>query len=323
MGSTSELTFPELLAKYEQEQQKRPHPSTHAESFVDIGKADQFKHFGKDPRKTAKNPYLSAPSPVKNGDHTKILVIGTGFAALLFVVHFIETGYAAVSNLSTQGDSDDHASTTNTSTHSTCQTSALPIPTAPASMASQNMAGSPAFRAGITITGRNGLSMDEKWNQRQGPETLHGIITRGFPNLFFPGVVQAAATVNILYGEDLLATHTARILRAARERAAGDGGKIVIEPTTEAEEEWAMRVVAGGYGFAAAAQSAGLTGTPNSQETGDYKSLRMKMPAVDKTKDVLKMARRLPWLRGILDFTEVLEEWENRRDLNGLDICVL
>ncbi|KAK2784508.1 hypothetical protein FQN51_004070 [Onygenales sp. PD_10] len=657
MGSTSELTFPELLAKYEQEQQKRPHPSTHDESFVDIGKADQFKHFNKDPWKTVDNPYLSAPSPVKNGDHTKILIVGAGFGALLFAVRFIETGYAAedillvdstwgfggcwywnrypglmcdvesacymplleetgyipkhrysyglelrayaelvaakwrlaeralfgatvqktvwnnetaewvttiikesVQGLCTSLDTMQIRSDLFVLASGTLSRPKLPrldglagfkghmfhtsrwdyeytggtpedprmenlrnkrvaflgtgatgvqvvpqlakwakelivlqrtpsavdirgqkpvdaeewtrefhgrpgwqrerrenmaaflsnVPDLPsvnivndgwtnfpsisalcgspraAVLTEANIAeyihmihrldlprqesirhrvtdivkdpttasrlqpwypgwfrrpcfhdeylhtfnlpnvsladtdghgidgftehgvlcngqelhadviifgtgfepfnrGSPAFRAGITITGRNGLSMDDKWSQRQGPATLHGIITHGFPNLFFPGVVQAAATVNILHGEDLLATHTAGILRAARERVVGDGGKFIIEPTEEAEEEWAMRVATGAYGFAAAAQSAGLTG-PVRRTTGDDDCadiVYMRTPAVNKHEDVLKMARGLPWSRGILDFTAVLEEWKNRGDLKGLDICVL
>jgi cation diffusion facilitator CzcD-associated flavoprotein CzcO len=45
--------------------------------------------------------------------------------------------------------------------------------------------GSPAFRAGITITERNGQSLDQKWAEQVS--TLHGVISGGFPNPPRPG----------------------------------------------------------------------------------------------------------------------------------------
>ena len=41
--------------------------------------------------------------------------------------------------------------------------------------------GSPAFRAGMKITGRNGRDMDAKWQENVA--TLHGVLTHDFPNL--------------------------------------------------------------------------------------------------------------------------------------------
>ena len=94
MGSISDsnLSFERVLAKYEAERQKRLR-SDGLGQYADIGKTDKYKHFGRDPWKNADNPYLLQPSPLANGEHTKILIVGTGFAALLFAVRFLEAGY--------------------------------------------------------------------------------------------------------------------------------------------------------------------------------------------------------------------------------------
>lgn len=94
-------------------------------------------------------------------------------------------------------------------------------------------AGSPAFRAGITIIGRDSISMDEKWQEMPG--TFHGILTRGFPNLFLSGLTQVGATVNIVHSMDVLATHASRIFRKAFAHGS-NGQRIVLEPTAAAEE---------------------------------------------------------------------------------------
>lgn len=50
--------------------------------------------------------------------------------------------------------------------------------------------GSAAGKAGITVIGRNGQALEEL-NQQGAQNTLHGVLTRGFPSLFFPGPLQA------------------------------------------------------------------------------------------------------------------------------------
>ncbi|KAH6616053.1 flavin-binding monooxygenase-like family protein [Chaetomium sp. MPI-SDFR-AT-0129] len=66
-------------------------------------------------------------------------------------------------------------------------------------------AGSPAYRANITVTGCGGLSLDHKWSEGVG--TLHGTFTRNFPNLILPGTAQTAATVNVVHIMDVTAQH--------------------------------------------------------------------------------------------------------------------
>lgn len=92
MGSLSELSFVETLARYEQERQKRLRPEG-LHQYADIGKTEKYKRFGEDPWKTADSPYISRPSPMSDGDHAPILIVGTGFSALLFAVRFLEAGF--------------------------------------------------------------------------------------------------------------------------------------------------------------------------------------------------------------------------------------
>ena len=43
--------------------------------------------------------------------------------------------------------------------------------------------------AGFEVTGRAGKSLEEKW--LNGPVTLHGVQSNGFPNCFFMGMIQS------------------------------------------------------------------------------------------------------------------------------------
>jgi cation diffusion facilitator CzcD-associated flavoprotein CzcO len=107
--------------------------------------------------------------------------------------------------------------------------------------------GSPAARAGISITGRNGLTLDQKWEN--GVATLHGVCSHDFPNLFWPGPVHAGVSANHMFVVETLATHIAFIIAAAERDGAGK--KVLVEPTPEAEEEWSMRILGLAMGWAA------------------------------------------------------------------------
>lgn len=172
-------------------------------------------------------------------------------------------------------------------------------------------AGSPAFRAGITVKGRNGLSMDEKW--AQGPRTLHGVFTKDFPNLILSGFTQAGSTVNVVHTVDVLATHAAHIVAATKEKVTRETNnssqKFTIEPTETAEFQWAMRVAEGAYGYAA------MPGC-----TPSYATAEGARGSADSPESALKMAQSLAWSKGILDFINIVEEWEAKGDLCDLDI---
>jgi cation diffusion facilitator CzcD-associated flavoprotein CzcO len=86
------------------------------------------------------------------------------------------------------------------------------------------------------IRGRHGIALAEHW--ADGPTTYLGIVTRGFPNLYFPGGPHGATGNNPRYAGDQVDFVT-DLLVHARER-----GIDVVEVRSEAQDEW-MRMVDG------------------------------------------------------------------------------
>ncbi|MFC4068343.1 flavin-containing monooxygenase [Actinoplanes subglobosus] len=84
----------------------------------------------------------------------------------------------------------------------------------------------------LPVTGRGGMPLLGHW--ARGPRTLHGFYSHGFPNLFHLGSLQNAAAVNFVHVLQEQATHIAAVVGEAGKRGAR-----WIEPTAEAEEEWA------------------------------------------------------------------------------------
>ncbi|KAF5860801.1 hypothetical protein ETB97_001021 [Aspergillus alliaceus] len=76
----------------------------------------------------------------------------------------------------------------------------------------------PNQRAGVSVTGTGGQNIDERWSR--SPTTLHGVISNGFPNMFFSSCNQAGISPNLTASLDTFAQN-------------------------EAEEAWAMHIRAG------------------------------------------------------------------------------
>lgn len=85
------------------------------------------------------------------------------------------------------------------------------------------------------IEGRDGVSLYDHWEN--GYETLHGMMTTGFPNQFFIGFYQGGfnATTTVTFG--LQAEHIAYLIQQAQTR-----GATVVEPTVEAQNAWVRHV---------------------------------------------------------------------------------
>ncbi|MFD8455855.1 flavin-containing monooxygenase [Streptomyces antimycoticus] len=83
----------------------------------------------------------------------------------------------------------------------------------------------------LPVHGRGGVTLTEAW--RDGPKTLHGFYSHGFPNLFQLGPLQNASAVNYVHILDEQAIHVAEVLAEARKRRAR-----YVEPTAEAEAAW-------------------------------------------------------------------------------------
>jgi cation diffusion facilitator CzcD-associated flavoprotein CzcO len=168
--------------------------------------------------------------------------------------------------------------------------------------------GSPAFRAGMKVFGRGGVSLDEKW--AANVSTLHGVIRRDFPNFFYPGPSQAGATANQVFILDNLSTHVAYIIsESAKTQGPGPKDRITIEPTQEAEEEWAMQILS------RAASFAGLAGC-----TPSYINREGEMDQIKGMEEQMKAARAAIWGQGVADYVSVIEGWRSEGGLKGLEV---
>ncbi|MFD7921394.1 flavin-containing monooxygenase [Streptomyces sp. NPDC059740] len=87
----------------------------------------------------------------------------------------------------------------------------------------------------LPVYGRDGLSLGEAW--KEGPRTLHGFYSHGFPNLFQLGPLQNASAVNFVHVLDEQATHVAEVVAAARAQGAR-----YVEPSEEAEAAWVTTI---------------------------------------------------------------------------------
>ncbi|MDO0938869.1 NAD(P)/FAD-dependent oxidoreductase [Streptomyces sp. DG2A-72] len=91
------------------------------------------------------------------------------------------------------------------------------------------------FSGRLPVHGRGGVTLTEAW--RQGPKTLHGFYSHGFPNLFQLGTLQNAGSVNFVHVLDEQAAHVAAVVRTARDRQA-----LRVEPSAEAEAAWVATI---------------------------------------------------------------------------------
>ncbi|MEV3974353.1 NAD(P)/FAD-dependent oxidoreductase [Streptomyces sp. NPDC050698] len=83
----------------------------------------------------------------------------------------------------------------------------------------------------LPVHGRSGNRLQDLW-VAQGPRTLHGFTSNGFPNLVQLGGLQSAASVNYTHVLDEHAVHAAALIAAAEAENA------LIEPSSEAEDAW-------------------------------------------------------------------------------------
>lgn len=166
---------------------------------------------------------------------------------------------------------------------------------------------SPAGRVGLDVKGRNGCSLDKKWND--GVKTLHGVTSYDFPNFFWPGLNQASGTPNFTFAIDCSATHVAKIMahaaklsHAVQEVAAPGGYRhnFTVEPTPEAEEDWAQRIVSKSGTLAA-----------NSGCTPSYFNGQGEMDREVPAEVLARRARSAVWGKGALDFLDVIEDWRS------------
>jgi cyclohexanone monooxygenase len=91
-------------------------------------------------------------------------------------------------------------------------------------------------RAGCEIIGRDGLTLTDKW--QGGASTLHGMHTRGFPNLLIFSSQQGGFTANFPHALDEQSKHAAYILRHVLDHDVD-----TFEVSQEAEDAWVQTII--------------------------------------------------------------------------------
>ncbi|KAG0160634.1 hypothetical protein PDIDSM_8164 [Penicillium digitatum] len=171
-----------------------------------------------------------------------------------------------------------------------------------------NLGGS-ADRGDLTVTGRDNQVLQEKWHK--GPNSLHGVMTNGFPNLFFPGPYQTGASANQVYVLDQLAVHVAHIISEAGQLTSERNPNVTVtrftvEPSSGSEREWTSKVLM---------RARALGGMMNC--TPGY--LNGEGLQFDEG-EALLAAHFSIWGEGIRSYVKEIEDWRQTGGLVGLDL---
>ena len=147
-------------------------------------------------------------------------------------------------------------------------------------------------RLGFDPKGRGGRSLSEAWSE--GPSTLHGVLTNGFPNLLMISTVQGGQSVNFLYTITVTAQHVAWII----DRCRADG-ITTIEPDPDAEAQW-LSTIMEGIELTWRYQVTCTPGYLNNEGQGD-----------------MKAARSAAFMKSALEYADILEAWRAQGTLSG------
>lgn len=151
------------------------------------------------------------------------------------------------------------------------------------------------LRHDLNMYGVNGQDFAEKW--ADGPITLHGWATNGFPNCFFVNSAQNAGLPNYHHSLDDQATHLVYILSKAR-----DDNIERYEVTPEAEQKWMDEIIA---------VSKDRTAYLSSCTPGYYN---------DEGAVGAKTARNNPYGGSPATFLKITKDWRSAGKLEGLSV---
>jgi cation diffusion facilitator CzcD-associated flavoprotein CzcO len=150
-------------------------------------------------------------------------------------------------------------------------------------------------RAGFQLTGRDGLTLTEKWSN--GVRTLHGMHVQDFPNCLVMGIQQSGFTVNFPYVFDTQAQHVGWLIAEALGSGIGE-----FEASPQGEQGWVDTILA---------RSATNVDTANSCTPGYYNN--------EGHPDA--RARQGSFFFGTpTEYEELLAAWRDAGGYEGLDI---
>jgi cyclohexanone monooxygenase len=151
--------------------------------------------------------------------------------------------------------------------------------------------------AGFEVIGRGGLSLSRYWEE--GPRTLYGFMSHGFPNFFMMSIAQAGAAVNYVHTADEQTKTIVHVITEAMRR-----GVEAIQPAKEAENAWVEEVVHGARGRRAFLE----TCTPGYYS---YEGKRERSAALNDF-----------YAPGPMAYIRLLEAWRQKDDLPGLELTL-
>ena len=145
------------------------------------------------------------------------------------------------------------------------------------------------------VTGRDGRSIYDHW--RNGPRTLHGTMTHGFPNQFYIGYVQGGLNASVPAQFGAQAHHIAYVISETHRR-----GIAAVEPTQAAQDAYVAHF-----------EEVAI-------DTSEFQ--RECTPSYYTNEGQVKA----PWalLRGYgpgwAAFMKLLQDWRDKGDMAGLDL---
>lgn len=150
-------------------------------------------------------------------------------------------------------------------------------------------------RLGFDPIGRDGVSLSAAWVE--GPATLHGVLTRGFPNMLMISTVQGAQATNFVHSIGEASKHVTYLIeRCMNEHIT------TVEPTPQAQEEWFNTLFVQLDGIAQYNMSC-TPGYLNSEGGGDMRS-----------------ARAIAWMTSVLGFADHVGKWREEGAMTGLEL---
>ena len=153
-------------------------------------------------------------------------------------------------------------------------------------------------RLGFEIHGRDGVSLSDAW--AAGPATLHGVLTRGFPNLMFFYTLQGGIAINFAHLLNELAVHAAWLVSNSLKHGIAE-----IEPTAEAQEAW-FHTLLGHLGAQAMFFATCTPGYFNAEGRMDPSAIRM-----------------VPFFGPTLDYIQILRDWRAAGGTAGVETHTL
>jgi len=146
------------------------------------------------------------------------------------------------------------------------------------------------------IQGRDRVSLFDHW--RDGYRTFHGMTSRGFPNQFFTGFTQVGISANIAANYELQGEHIAYIISEALAR-----GATTVEPSRQAQDDWCRTIRETAVSNAQFEREC-TPGYYNNEGGGGGEGIRSHLGE--------------PYGPGFYAFADLLKQWRDKGDLDGL-----